>query len=102
MLQKILDALTRVTKNRTTIVIAHRLSTVVDADEILVLKKGAVAERGNHQELMNKQDSLYADLWQKQNQIALELSKSNSLEVDENNNEENKNHREKVHESMKQ
>ena len=72
MFQKILNALERVTKNRTTIVIAHRLSTVVDADEILVLEHGRVAERGTHRELVSQPDSLYADLWQKQNEAALE------------------------------
>ena len=52
LLQKILDALKRVTQNRTTIVIAHRLSTVLDADEILVLNKGLIQERGTHYELL--------------------------------------------------
>ncbi len=47
------DALVQLLKNRTSIVIAHRLSTVQDADEILVLKSGMIVERGNHQELMS-------------------------------------------------
>lgn len=71
-LQKILDALKRVTENRTTIVIAHRLSTVVDADEILVLHDGTIAEKGGHQDLISNPDSLYSDLWRKQNQVILE------------------------------
>jgi len=70
--QKILEALKRVTENRTTVVIAHRLSTVVDADEILVLHDGAIAERGDHQMLISNPDSLYSDLWRKQNQVILE------------------------------
>ena len=49
---EIQSALERVSRGRTTIVIAHRLSTVVDADEILVLDKGVIAERGSHQELL--------------------------------------------------
>lgn len=60
------------TKNRTTIVIAHRLSTVVDADEILVLEGGRVAERGSHHSLIGRPDSLYRDLWEKQNQAAID------------------------------
>jgi subfamily B ATP-binding cassette protein MsbA len=47
------DALSRLMQNRTTIVIAHRLSTIQAADEILVLNRGEIAERGNHEALMN-------------------------------------------------
>ncbi|PVD28166.1 hypothetical protein C0Q70_10751 [Pomacea canaliculata] len=69
--QNILQALRRVTKGRTTIVIAHRLSTVVDSDEILVLKDGAVAERGTHYSLMANPVSLYSELWRKQSSVPL-------------------------------
>lgn len=62
---EIQDALDTVSKGRTTIVIAHRLSTVVGADEILVLDKGRVAERGSHAELLER-DGLYAALWHRQ------------------------------------
>lgn len=48
------DALNKLMKNRTSIVIAHRLSTIQHADEIIVLQRGKVVERGNHQELMDK------------------------------------------------
>ncbi len=48
------DALNKLMTNRTSIVIAHRLSTIQHADEIIVLQKGKVVERGNHQQLMEK------------------------------------------------
>ena len=52
--QQIQDALVQLMKGRTTFVIAHRLSTVRNADLILVLDKGKIAERGSHDELMDK------------------------------------------------
>ena len=58
-------ALDEVSRNRTTVVIAHRLSTVVNADEILVLRDGQVAERGDHANLL-QQDGLYAQMWNRQ------------------------------------
>jgi len=63
--REIQEALDRVSQNRTTLVIAHRLSTVVGADEILVLDKGVVAERGRHDELLAA-DGLYASMWARQ------------------------------------
>ncbi|KAH9524993.1 ATP-binding cassette sub- B member 7, mitochondrial [Bulinus truncatus] len=68
--QNILQALHRVTQNKTTVVIAHRLSTVVDADEILVLDKGQVVEKGSHADLMSSPNSIYSELWQKQSFVA--------------------------------
>jgi ATP-binding cassette subfamily B protein len=59
------SALDVVSQNRTTVVIAHRLSTVVNADEILVLREGVVAERGNHLDLLAK-EGLYAQMWNRQ------------------------------------
>jgi ATP-binding cassette, subfamily B, heavy metal transporter len=60
--QDIQAALRAVSQDRTTLVIAHRLSTVVDADEIIVLSEGRVAERGRHAALLAR-DGLYARMW---------------------------------------
>ena len=60
--QDIQTALRAVASHRTTLVIAHRLSTVVDADEIVVLRDGAVAERGTHASLL-ADAGLYASMW---------------------------------------
>ena len=57
--------LSDVAARRTSIVIAHRLSTVVDADQIVVLDQGRVAERGTHAQLLRKR-GLYADMWERQ------------------------------------
>ncbi|MGX5849929.1 ABCB family ABC transporter ATP-binding protein/permease [Mesorhizobium sp. PL10] len=63
--QEIQAALDLVSKGRTTIVIAHRLSTVITADEIIVLKDGQIAERGTHADLL-RQHGLYASMWDRQ------------------------------------
>ncbi len=66
--KEIQDALDSVSRDRTTLVIAHRLSTVVNADEIIVLDGGVIAERGKHQELIAK-GGLYAGLWNRQREV---------------------------------
>jgi ATP-binding cassette subfamily B protein len=58
----VLEALDRLMQGRTSIIIAHRLSTVRSADRIFVLHEGQVIEAGNHAELMDRPDSLYRDL----------------------------------------
>ncbi|WEX78468.1 ABC transporter ATP-binding protein/permease [Sinorhizobium numidicum] len=63
--QEIQAALDVVSRNRTTLVIAHRLSTVINADEIIVLKDGVIAERGTHGELIDR-GGLYASMWSRQ------------------------------------
>jgi ATP-binding cassette subfamily B protein len=66
--REIQSALERVSRGRTTIVIAHRLSTVVAADEILVLDKGVIVERGTHEALLD-QGRVYAALWSRQREV---------------------------------
>nr|WP_210307320.1 ABC transporter ATP-binding protein/permease [Aquamicrobium lusatiense] len=63
--QEIQSALDLVSRDRTTIVIAHRLSTVITADEIIVLKAGRIEERGTHAALLRK-GGLYASMWDRQ------------------------------------
>jgi ATP-binding cassette subfamily B protein len=59
------ETLSDVTRQRTSLVIAHRLSTVVDADQIVVLDEGRVAERGTHAQLLRR-SGLYAEMWARQ------------------------------------
>jgi ATP-binding cassette subfamily B protein len=63
------ETLRKARAGRTTLVIAHRLSTVVDADQILVLRRGRIVERGTHQELLAKGGE-YAALWRRQTRAA--------------------------------
>ena len=63
--QKVQAAINQVIKGRTSIVIAHRLSTVKDADIILVVRGGKIIEQGRHDELLAKK-GYYAELWQRQ------------------------------------
>ena len=63
--REIQESLREVSADRTTLVIAHRLSTVVDADEIVVLREGRVVERGPHDALLAKKGEYFA-LWQRQ------------------------------------
>ncbi|XP_047432086.1 ATP-binding cassette sub-family B member 6 [Mugil cephalus] len=60
-------SLAKVCANRTTVVVAHRLSTIIAADQILVVSDGRIAERGRHEELLLK-GGMYADMWLKQQQ----------------------------------
>jgi ABC-type transport system involved in Fe-S cluster assembly fused permease/ATPase subunit len=63
--KEIQDALDRVSRGRTTLVIAHRLSTVIGADEIIVLDRGLIVERGTHLDLL-AQGGIYAAMWNRQ------------------------------------
>ena len=68
--KKIQDAIDPIIKSKTSILIAHRLSTILAADEILVVKDGTIAERGNHKELLGK-EGIYRELYETQFSKAL-------------------------------
>jgi ATP-binding cassette subfamily B protein len=70
--QLIQRAMERLMVGRTTIVIAHRLSTVRSLDRLLVFEKGTIAEEGTHEALVNREGGIYRRLFEKQ---ALELTK---------------------------
>ncbi len=59
-----------ITKGRTSIVIAHRLATIVNADKIVVMDKGLIVEQGTHQELVNKTTGYYKNLYDSQFSVA--------------------------------
>ncbi|MBC7963154.1 MAG: ATP-binding cassette domain-containing protein, partial [Steroidobacteraceae bacterium] len=64
--QMVQNALNNLMRNRTTFVIAHRLSTVLNADRILVLDKGEIVEQGSHEELVMNENGLYKKLYSMQ------------------------------------
>jgi len=67
--REIQASLAEISANRTTLVIAHRLSTVVEADEILVLDNGHIIERGRHRELLLRR-GVYAAMWARQQEAS--------------------------------
>jgi ATP-binding cassette subfamily B protein len=79
--REIQGALAEVSRNRTSLVIAHRLSTVIDADEILVLDHGQIVERGRHADLVAR-NGHYAAMWNKQKQAAEALEILKAAEED--------------------
>jgi ATP-binding cassette subfamily B protein len=79
--REIQSALGEVSRNRTTLVIAHRLSTVVDADEILVLDHGEIVERGRHSALVAR-GGQYAAMWNKQKQAQEVRERLKAVESD--------------------
>ena len=62
------DAITELTKNRTVLVVAHRLKTIQKADQILVFQKGNLLEKGKHEELLDK-NGYYTKLWKAQYEV---------------------------------
>uniref|UniRef100_A0A5F8HIN8 Iron-sulfur clusters transporter ABCB7, mitochondrial n=1 Tax=Monodelphis domestica TaxID=13616 RepID=A0A5F8HIN8_MONDO len=64
--ENILNAMRDMVKHRTSIFIAHRLSTVIDADEIIVLDQGKIVERGTHNSLLSNLGSIYSEMWHAQ------------------------------------
>ncbi len=79
--REIQSALQEISRNRTALVIAHRLSTVVDADEILVLDHGEIVERGRHDELVAR-GGAYASMWNKQKEAAAVRERLKEVEND--------------------
>ncbi len=79
--REIQSALNKVSEGRTSLVIAHRLSTVVDADEILVLDHGRIIERGRHAQLLAL-GGHYASMWNKQREAAAAREKLREVESD--------------------
>jgi ATP-binding cassette subfamily B protein len=79
--REIQSALNKVSEGRTSLVIAHRLSTVVDADEILVLDHGQIIERGRHSQLLAL-GGHYASMWNKQREAAAAREKLKEVEND--------------------
>ncbi|KAI2474119.1 ATP binding cassette (ABC) transporter subfamily B member [Diabrotica virgifera virgifera] len=63
--RNIQESLNRMCTNKTTIIVAHRLSTIIHADEILVLQEGSIVERGKHEDLIT-QGGIYASMWEQQ------------------------------------
>jgi ATP-binding cassette subfamily B protein len=65
------EELLSLAKNRTTLIVAHRLSTIIHADQILVVEHGQIVERGTHPELLATRGR-YAEMWQMQERAALD------------------------------
>jgi ATP-binding cassette subfamily B protein len=79
--KEIQESLRQISAGVTTLVIAHRLSTIIHADDILVLDGGRIAERGRHQELLNR-GGLYADMWTRQIEASRAAEAVEAAELD--------------------
>merc|ERR1711981_642017 len=80
--KNIQDALSKVCAGKTTLIVAHRLSTITHADCILVLQDGEIIERGRHEELLDS-NGVYAEMW---NQQSRQKEKSENLIKEDNEN----------------
>jgi len=65
--KQVQEALNKLMKGRTSIVIAHRLSTIKDCDQIIVLEKGKIVEKGNHDSLISNANGVYKKMLSMQN-----------------------------------
>mmetsp|Transcript_27838 Transcript_27838/g.67685 ORF Transcript_27838/g.67685 Transcript_27838/m.67685 type:complete len:199 (-) Transcript_27838:93-689(-) len=63
---RLMKELNNLRRDKTTILIAHRLATVTEADEIIVMENGRIAERGTHNQLLGDSSSMYSKMWQEQ------------------------------------
>jgi len=77
--QSIMRALGKATRGRTSVIIAHRLSTVVNCDKILVMDRGEIAEMGTHAQLLSNPTSLYSTLWNSQHNSLVSESTEDPL-----------------------
>lgn len=75
------SALRKLTKGRTTFIVAHRLSTVMDADIMLVIKDGCIVEQGAPKELLKDKDGKFFHLWSLQTKMATEISDGMTADV---------------------
>ncbi|CAF0760216.1 unnamed protein product [Adineta steineri] len=80
--RQIQSALQTVCDGRTTLIVAHRLSTISHADVIIVLKEGEVVERGSHDELLTKIDGVYASMWKQQSTSYTNADKPTTISDD--------------------
>ncbi|KAK1755178.1 hypothetical protein QBC47DRAFT_301773 [Echria macrotheca] len=89
--QRIQDALKQLCEGRTTFIVAHRLSTIMNADRIMVVTGGELVEEGSHEELI-RANGKYAELWSRQIFVKpQDGSSSSSAAAEDNNNNNNKN-----------